>query len=1487
MPPGRDGTTPKVSLNYSVNNRNFDSVAGYGWNVTQNAIYRSTNHGVDKLYDRNDFTAELNGQATELVLIDSANQIYGAKTESSFTKYQFTNNTWIATDTKGMKYYFGQTLDNQQTDPDDSTKIYKWMLEKVEDMNGNYITYTYMKDGGQIYPQSIRYTGHGADLGIGEVKFLLTDRPEYTEYRRGFKVTTRYIINSIETYTYHDGGVKRVLEYDFGHEIRNNAVQHLNSITMKSPDGYYPPTAFQYFDGTEATTDKKINLIKKIVHPYGAVQTFTYKPDTAYRPNGNLSNKIPFVVYTLRTDTIKADVDSPEQVTTYEYNGGHYFFDYADAYKKEYAGFHKVTVTDPEGNIAKHFYHQSDNSEDGSVQGEFADHISKKGREYRTEVYDNAGNLYELGINKWEYKTLPNQDPNRDRYFLFNSRQVSASYDGNSDYIATASETDYDDWGNVKASRDFGEVTLNNQAGDFTDVGNDRINQNLLYAQNASKYLYGFASESATTDQTGTVIAKSTNYYDNLPLNEVSFGNVTRTDQLATKEGEILTTLIEYDEFGLPKKYTNPRGFETHVTYDSHNFFPHSITNHLGQTSWMTYDMRFGIQNSFTDPNGAATATTYDDFGRAIETRISDPATPTQEVTTKTIVYDLNASPANITTTTFTGQAGIEITSKTYLDGLGRTKQTRVEAENGNYIVANQLYDKRGNVKKQFLPTFKTGLEFTLIDENELGTVMGYDALGRVTKTITPIGTATKSYDQNTETIFDGNQNRKDLEKDIRGNLIKVTEYLESVPYNTNYTYNTANQLVKITDALGNERNMTYDLLGRKLSDEDLHVVGDTTFGSRSYLYDNNGNLKTFTDAKGNTVEYDYDEIDRLKTEDFLGETGIETTYVYDQGNYGLGRLSSTTTKDLQKSFTYDVHGKVLGQKYMLDGTSFDFGFTYDWNGSPLSMTYPDGKIVSYQYNAAGTVNSVKNGENFVVNNVDYSPTGAITKLEFANGTTTTQSFPIEEMYRMTNKITSAGAVKLQDLSYVYDPVGNLKNITDVSSTALARISEYEYDDLYRLTKATVTSTTADSYVRDYGYNIIGNMISRSDLAGTYVYDGQVNAENVYSTPQAVTSAGGRNFAYDKNGNITSDGMFGFNWDYKNRLNSSTGTENIKYTYDEGNIRVKKDNLTNGDTTYYINKFYDLEGGVGKSHIFLGDLKLATVKTGEGANNKNDYKFTGKELDDETGLYYYGARYYDADLSRFVSRDTWAGIPTNPQTLNKYSYVKNNPLKYVDPSGNVLEISGAYGKNFVKSVTSSLEKINPNVKVTQYGNNYRVSMNIGTWDRIKASIFGDSTVKLLNRVIDSDHTITIQEATNTRKGRDLGAKPANKVAASRIGCGGTIGWTAGLNPTVNTYQKDGTTGDLTSPAEITLAHELIHTTHYIDGSWSGSKENVNYKGLDGQRYNDTNKEEVRTMGLGFNKWFSGDITENDIREDVMKRQKKTRGESSMNKRNKY
>ena len=79
----------------------------------------------------------------------------------------------------------------------------------------------------------------------------------------------------------------------------------------------------------------------------------------------------------------------------------------------------------------------------------------------------------------------------------------------------------------------------------------------------------------------------------------------------------------------------------------------------------------------------------------------------------------------------------------------------------------------------------------------------------------------------------------------------------------------------------------------------------------------------------------------------------------------------------------------------------------------------------------------------------------------------------------------------------------------------------------------------------------------------------------------------------------------------------------------------------------------------------------------------NDFQYTGEQADTETGFIYLRARYYDPETGRFISRDSFAGFDTATQSLNRYTYVQNNPVVYTDPSGKnplaVIGLAGLYG----------------------------------------------------------------------------------------------------------------------------------------------------------------------------------------------------------------
>lgn len=1312
VPEGRRNMTPNISLEYNGNNRRFDSIVGQGWSLPINAIYRSTEYGTNELYNKNHFSADIEGSTQELISVDTTNGVYGAKTEGSFTKFVFSSNTWTATDTKGVVYTFGSGSSTRLEDPNDSSRVFKWMLEKIEDPNGNFITFSYYKDAGQIYPSSIRYTGYDTDDGLYEVRFLRQTRPTYTEYKRGFKTETNHLINKIELYVYETSTPELIYEYDLDYSSVNDAVQYLDSITLKKNTTTLPPTEFDYYDRTNVDDGKAIHLLSKVTYPYGGTQEFTYQPSTAYKEtSGGLSNKVPFIIHTVHQVKTQAGTSFPIYTTQYDYKDGYYYYDDNDAYKKEYAGFHEVTVTDHEGNVRKMYFHQGGGSVDGSTSGEYSDHISKKGRMYRTEQYDDSDNLYEVTISKWDKSTLTDDDPDKDRYFVFLDRQTTITYDGDTTKRTKAITYDYDSYGNVTTETDYGEVTLTSQAGDFTDTGQDKIETTTSYALNATNYMYAYPKQDEIQDINSNVIGRTKVYYDSLTFGSVDEGNETKREVLkSTGPDTYITTQVAYNSYGLPTTYTNARNYQTTVTYDSVNLYPDTVTNAKSQVTDFDYNLKFGEVGQLEDPNGAKTINSYDNFGRITEVEVTDSSNVSSELTKSTYTYDMTSTPRSMTEESFTQNSGISILKKTYTDGFGKPIQVRSETEGTDtFIVTNTSYDYRDNVAKQFLPVISTsGVGFETISPTAKNTAFVYDPMNRKQTVTSPLGTTTFSYDDWTQSIEDAEHNDKDLEFDARGNLVTVTEYLDTTTYDTDYTYNPLNQLVAITDAMGNEKETTYDLLGRKLTEEMLHDSSNSTPGSWSFSYDDSGNVTSQTDPKSQTINWTYDELDRVSTEDYTGQVGTEISYTYDGGTYGKGKLTGVTSQGSTDSYTYDILGRVTQEQRTIDSNSYTTSFTYDFLGNPLSVTYPGGTIVAnYGYNAAGQLETLKKGTTDVVTDIDYVPTGAIGEITFTNGVVTTNTFDINEAYLLTSKSTVKDTTDLQDLTYTYDNVGNITNIADASDTDGAKNSAFAYDDLYRLTTATITSSANNSdYTRTYTYSIIGNILSKSDQGGTYSYTGD--------HPQAVSSIGSVDYTYDDNGNLTDDEIWTHTWDYKNQLISSTdGTDTINYTYDHKGKRTIKEDTVATKKTYYVNKYFNKEGTTDKRFFYVGDLKVMTdtdsdqkyhhedhltgmsVDTDSSgvlaqlqdyypfgdvriddlvSGEDNDYKFTGKEKDDETGLYYYDARYYNSGIGRFISRDTWQGKLENPQSLNRYSYVTNNPLKYVDPSGNQIAL---------------------------------------------------------------------------------------------------------------------------------------------------------------------------------------------------------------------
>lgn len=1314
VPQGRASMTPNLSLNYSSNDSRFAGMTGYGWTLPTNAIYRVGREGYDKIYDSDTyFGIDLFGSSQQLMVFNEAKGQYRAKEGGEGMKYEFDAKAsqWKVQDSQGTTYTFGSSEKGRQTHPKDTTKVFKWMLERAEDVNGNFMTFIYSHDQNAVYPASIRYTGFGTNPGLFEVKFILENRSAgYSDYKTAFKVTYAKQIKQIELWTHVNNIPELKMTYALGYQTVNAAITLLTSIQVKAGEKTLPATTFDYFDGSEKEEFKKLYALKTLHLPYGGESTFTYQPATAYRePNQTSSNWLPFVTHTLKTKTEKTAPDDPGNTTSYDYRRGHYYFDHLDAYKREYAGFGKVTVTDPLKNTQVLYFHQSEfdgqNKTDESL-GEFEDHISKKGKIYRQESYDAEGHLMQKGITKWGKMPMPQGEAPEPRYLVVQSQSVSVEYGENeAGKKAKANSGMFDSYGNPLQETDYGEVELLNEAGEFMDLGQDKIQTKYEYVQNGAKNLLSFPQAVTRSDQADVKLGEMKVYYDGLPYGQIEKGNWTRQERLLNTQNQYAAFNQSYTAEGLPQSFTNPRGYATQITYESARLYPQTVTNAKGQVNTYRYDLFFAQPIQVRDPNGHDSQNILDAFGRVETTLVEDTLNVMKPV--QKYIYDLETKPVTLTKTDYlqfkdVNNQDIKLTEKTFFDGLSRPIQVKQEAEGGNHVVTSQVYDERGQVKENYLPKFTQNAGFEEVNPKDPKSVLTYDSLGRPKSETNALGTTSTNYGAWSQEIVDANGHKKEFFADSRGQLTEVKEYNEKEVYSTKYRYDANNNLTGILNAEGHRSEFNYDLMGRRLTQTLLHQEKDNAPATFVYTYDANGNLLTRVDAKGQLTTYTYDALDRPLTDKTASET---LTYTYDEakGIFGIGRLTTVTGLNFGKGFKYDLMGRMTEElKKLKVGGNYVTRFGYAGMSQNLSeVIYPDALKVTYRYNNAGQMEVVPG----YVSALDYTPIGSISRLDFANGASTVSQYDPQKLWRMTERWTEKGGVKLQNIAYTYDPIGNIETITDSSTGNLAKKATYLYDDLDRLLSASIVQTAnGQDYSQTYSYSPTGNMLSKSDV-GAYLYNSK--------HPQAVSQAGETTYMYDLNGSLISSGLATYTYDDQGRLSgSSVEGKQVSYFYDESGERTSK-SVAGGETMAYVNQYFEEEINGNLKHkkkfVYAGPIKVATVNpdsslvfhhedhlsganiTTNGKGNvvesvdyfpyggvrveekeegyENDYLYTGQERDEETGLMYYGARYYDSQVGRFMAVDPWEGDLKDPQSLNKYSYVRNNPMKYVDPTG--------------------------------------------------------------------------------------------------------------------------------------------------------------------------------------------------------------------------
>jgi RHS repeat-associated protein len=396
------------------------------------------------------------------------------------------------------------------------------------------------------------------------------------------------------------------------------------------------------------------------------------------------------------------------------------------------------------------------------------------------------------------------------------------------------------------------------------------------------------------------------------------------------------------------------------------------------------YNYATGLLTGFRDCNNVVTQTIYNDpLDRPTQVIA---ALGISNVQNRTLMYYApGVTPFGVTLTNndvltardqtlFTDS---ELRSWTVTDGFGRTKESWSRDPQGDVKVIT-TYDALGRAKQVSNP-FRP----SLLQTPEYSTTV-YDLLGRLKTVSTPDGaTVTNSYDANKVTVTDQAGKARKSVTDALGRLIEVYEDPNGVNYQTKYTYDVLDNLVKVEQD-SQQRFFMYDSLKRliradNLEQETLGALSVTdpvtshTNWTAKYEYDNNGNLTFKTDARGVVTENRYDALNRLTTVLYRinsqpdPNTG-DIEYLYDNAANGKGRLWLTYRWGANPSHTavgeYDATGRVKQLWNMfgdgVGGWPSGYGISRNYNlaGQVTSQTYPSGRTVNYSYDTAGRTTS-------------------------------------------------------------------------------------------------------------------------------------------------------------------------------------------------------------------------------------------------------------------------------------------------------------------------------------------------------------------------------------------------------------------------------------------------------------------------------------------------------------------------------------------------
>jgi RHS repeat-associated protein len=777
-----------------------------------------------------------------------------------------------------------------------------------------------------------------------------------------------------------------------------------------------------------------------------------------------------------------------------------------------------------------------------------------------------------------------------------------------------------------------------------------------------------------------------------------------------------------------PTSVTNPLGQTTSYCYDSNTGLQISVTDPNSQPTTTSYDNMLRTYQIKYPPqqmadtqwvNGLTTFT----YPTATEVQIDELMDDQSHHRTWNLFVD---GLGRLSQTQLTSDPdGTDYTLTTY-DGMGRVASVTNpyrSTSDSTYGVTSNVYDPLGRIQSvteqdgSVVSTSYSGNSTTVTDEAGKTRESFVDGLGRLAVVIENPGglnySTTYSYDA-LDNLTGVTQNSSHSRTFVYDSLSRLTSAYNPESGTTSYSYDNNGNVITKTDARGvvtcygnwsgsSCNGSGYDNLNRVTQKS----YSDGT-PSANFQYDASSDWgATLTNTVGRLTEswtsgtpfsasvYSYDS---------MGRTVLHsqcTPYTCGWGGWAI-------------TATYDLIGKITSYS---NGQGTTFSQTFDNAGRLLTLT---SNLVDANHPAALWTASA----------TGFYPNGESAQALFGNGLTEA-SFYESRFQPCALDVNSSGsfisgcndtvpAGNLLHLHYTFgawgtSDNGNVTNVVGIGAQNFNRT--YGYDALNRIQSMSAPGDTCSGL--SWNIDAWGNRNTQTATGGTC---------NTFSQTADGNNHFGSPYQYDAAGNMTHDGTHGYTYDAENRIikvdagttasysydadgnrtEKTAGGASLEYIYDTAGHVVAEDSGTSWDVGYvYAGDRLVAQYDSDTTHFIhqddLGSTRLVTDMSGNvydsldylpfgeqiSGDTETTHKFTGKERDGtattETGLDNFGARYYSSSMGRFMTPD-WAAKPTavpyanfgNPQSLNLYSYVENNPTTTGDPDGHATGVDDAF-----------------------------------------------------------------------------------------------------------------------------------------------------------------------------------------------------------------